>query len=92
MFTWHPFYIICAACNHRNRPHRSPAKGVRMVLDGTLLRCKGCNAKLYIELPNHPLVQRVRAELHAERKPGWPQLAPWCPDLVRRFRVSTVEL
>ena len=58
-----PFYVYCGECGHRNRPHRSPREGIRLALLGQVGECKGCKATLHVNLPDRPLVQKVRAEL-----------------------------
>jgi len=62
-----PFYVVCSTCNHRNRPHPSPAEGVKMALLGELPDCKGCGKQISrVQLSERPLVKRVRAELIAQ--------------------------
>lgn len=60
---WKPFYVVCSACGHKNRPHKSPREGVRMALAGELPPCKGCGGTLRPRLADRPLVQQVRQEL-----------------------------
>jgi hypothetical protein len=62
-----PFYVRCGNCNHRNRPHPSPAEGIKLALLGQLPACKRCGKPLTVRLPERPLVKRVRAELTAQR-------------------------
>lgn len=57
------FLIGCGRCGHRNRPHKSPREGIRLVLTGKLLPCKGCGKILEPRLSDRPLVRAVRAEL-----------------------------
>ncbi len=66
MAIWRPFYLRCTVCGHRNRPHNSPREGVRLALLGQIGPCKGCGLTLDPELPDRPLVRKVRAELLAQ--------------------------
>jgi hypothetical protein len=66
MAIWRPFYVVCPTCGHRNRPHRSPSEGIRMALMGQLPPCKGCGKELRPELPDRPLVLKLRKELEAQ--------------------------
>jgi len=64
------FYVCCRNCGRRNLPHNSPKKGMRLALTGQLQPCRHCGQEFgTIELPDRPLVQRVREELKAEGIP-----------------------
>jgi len=55
-----PFIVICSLCNHKNRPHPSPLKGVRKVLSGEFTNCIGCGVRFTkITVPNRPLVKKL---------------------------------
>jgi len=60
------FYVVCSQCNHRNRPHASPAQGVRLALLDKLPACKRCGKELHAQLSERPLVKKVREQLIAE--------------------------
>lgn len=64
---WKPFYVHCG-CGHRNRPAKSPAKGIELALLGRLGNCKRCEEPLRPESweMNRPLVEKVRNELRIQ--------------------------
>lgn len=66
MAIWCPFFIRCGHCSHRNRPHPSPRMGMRLALLGQLKPCVKCGQALPTQLPDRPLVARVKAELIRE--------------------------
>ncbi len=75
MVVWHPYYIICSKCNHRNRPDRATREGIRKALLGQAGNCKGCGKKLKPELKmTRPMMKQVaealREEGHKLAKPG----------------------
>ncbi|OGJ59097.1 hypothetical protein A2635_00190 [Candidatus Peribacteria bacterium RIFCSPHIGHO2_01_FULL_51_9] len=57
------FHVVCGGCGHRNRPHRSPKRGIRMVLLGEFKHCRNCGKELKILPSDRPLVRAVRVQL-----------------------------
>lgn len=66
MAIWRPFYIRCSSCGHKNRPHKSPSIGIRLVLTGQAGHCKVCGKKLNPQLSDRPLIRKIRSELSAQ--------------------------
>ena len=63
---WRDFLVSCSECGHRNRPDKSPRKGIEKVLRGEG-KCRGCGNPLHpVELSDRPLVLEVRAQLIAQ--------------------------
>lgn len=62
--TWKKFSVKCVLCGHRNRPDRSPRRGIELVLRGEFATCRSCGTKFAtIRVPNRPLVVEVASTL-----------------------------
>lgn len=63
----HKLYVTCSRCGHRNLPHNSYRKAIRMVLLCQVGPCRQCGKSLgSIELKETATVKRIRRELEAE--------------------------
>lgn len=59
-------YKTCKNCGHRNCPHPSYKKSIRMVLLGQFRECRRCGNELSTKLKETPTVVQIRQELQEQ--------------------------
>jgi hypothetical protein len=67
------FSVQCGGCGNVNRPSKSPAEGIKMILNGDFRACRHCGTEFArITVPARPLVLELAQKIPA---PHWVRIA-----------------